>query len=79
VKTYIEIFNEQRTKLKEVQFVDCGTRLDSNAGHTIAVTSVAITIMLNAIDITFIAVVVVVVLIITYYDWRALVSNRDSS
>jgi hypothetical protein len=65
VKTYIEIFNEQQTKLKEIQFVDSGTRLDSTSGHTIAVTSVAIAIaiMVTAIDITFIAVIVILLLI----------------
>jgi hypothetical protein len=42
VKTDVEIFNKQQTKLKEVQFIDSGTQLDSTSGRTFAVTSVAI-------------------------------------
>jgi hypothetical protein len=78
VKTNIEIFDKQRTKLEEVQFVDCGTRLDSTScsGRTIAVTTpVAIAIaMATAIAITFIAFVVLL-LIITYFNWRASISK----
>jgi hypothetical protein len=62
METNIEVFNEQRTKLKKVQFVHSSTRLD------LIVAIVAIGFVAIAIAIAIIVGVIILILVTTTFN-----------
>ena len=79
MKTNFKVFNEQQTKLKQIQFVQCSCQLDSSTwDDTMPGSRLAIVVPIAAIAIV-VAVVIFILLVITNFDWWRRYLNCEAS